>query len=61
MINKYELLGVKKIPIYQDRDLYTFTIDSVLLASFANVKKDNCLFKFYKPKNSFIYSSGLNS
>lgn len=40
MINKYELLGVKKIPIYQDRDLYTFTIDSVLLASFANVKQN---------------------
>ncbi|MCR5787410.1 MAG: methyltransferase [Acholeplasmatales bacterium] len=39
MIKIYELLGVKGIPIYQDRDLYTFTLDSVLLANFADVKE----------------------
>ena len=32
-----ELLGVEKIKIYQDSDLFNFSLDSMLLASFATI------------------------
>ncbi len=36
----HELLGNTGIKIYQDDELFTFTIDSILLASFATIKKN---------------------
>ena len=35
----HELLGIPKIKIYQDEELNSFSIDSMILASFATVKK----------------------
>ena len=35
----HELLGIPKIKIYQNDELNSFSVDSMLLASFATIKK----------------------
>lgn len=35
----HELLGYKHIKIYQDEDMFRFSLDSTLLADFVNIKK----------------------
>lgn len=40
MWNKNELLGYSKYVIYQNHQMFSFTLDSMLLGSFINVRKD---------------------
>jgi len=39
MILEHELLGYKKYIIYQDTEMFTFSTDSILLASFATINR----------------------
>jgi tRNA1(Val) A37 N6-methylase TrmN6 len=40
MIVENELLGVPKLKIYQDTEMFNFSIDSIILASFVTIKKN---------------------
>lgn len=39
MINVHELLGYEKIKILQDEEMFSFSLDSMLLASFIDIEK----------------------
>lgn len=36
-----ELLGVPGIKIYQDYEMFNFSLDSILLANFVSIKKND--------------------
>ena len=41
MIVENELLGVPKLKIYQDPDMFNFSLDSILLANFVQIRKND--------------------
>lgn len=41
MIRLDDILGYEKLKIYQDSNYFSFSLDSVMLANFVNIKKNN--------------------